>query len=97
MGRSRGLTKKEMKEHLTFLAAWEAPEFPDIFVYEGKSLDSLYPIAERYREQQQKGQASGRGRKVNPPESATRDFVVEPAREVFCGGRVTLCPGEASD
>jgi hypothetical protein len=54
MGRSRGLTKKEMKEHLTFLAAWEAPEFPDIFVYEGKSLDSLYPIAERYREQQQK-------------------------------------------
>jgi hypothetical protein len=54
MARTRGLTKKEMKEHAKFLAAWEAAEFPDIFVYEGKSLDSLSRIAERYREQKQK-------------------------------------------
>jgi hypothetical protein len=54
MGLRRGLTKKEMKKHAKFLAAWEAAEFPEIFVYEGKSLDSLRPIAESYREQQQK-------------------------------------------
>jgi hypothetical protein len=54
MGRSRGLTKKEMKKHAKFLAAWEAAEFPEIFVYEGKSLDTLRPIAEWYREQKQK-------------------------------------------
>jgi hypothetical protein len=54
MGRRRGLTKKEMKKHAKFLAAWEAAEFPEIFVYEGKSLDSLRPIAEWYREQKQK-------------------------------------------
>ena len=54
MGRRRGITKKEMKQHAKFLVAWEAAEFPGIFVYEGKSLDSLYPIAEWYREQQQK-------------------------------------------
>ena len=53
MGRRRGLTKKEMKKHAKFLAAWEAAEFPEIFVYEGKSLDSLRPIAEWYREQKQ--------------------------------------------
>ena len=33
----------------------------------------------------------------NPPESATRVLVVESAREVFRGGRVTSCPDEASD
>jgi len=54
MGRKRGLTKKEMKKHAKFLTAWEAAEFPEIFVYDGKSLDSLRPIAERYREQKQK-------------------------------------------
>jgi hypothetical protein len=54
MGRRRELTEKEMKKHAKFLAAWEAAEFPEIFVYEGKSLDSLRPIAESYREQQQK-------------------------------------------
>ena len=53
MGRRRGLTKKEMKKHAKFLAAWEAAEFPDIFVYEGKSLNEMRPIADRYREQQQ--------------------------------------------
>jgi len=42
-----------MKQHAKFLAAWEAAEFPDIFVYERKSLNELRPIAERYREQQQ--------------------------------------------
>ena len=53
MERRRGLTTKEMKQHAKFLAAWEAAEFPDIFVYEGKSLNELRPIAERYWEQQQ--------------------------------------------
>ena len=33
--------------------AWEDAEFPDIFVYEEKSLNKLRAIAERYREQQQ--------------------------------------------
>jgi hypothetical protein len=54
MGRRRGITEKEMKQHSKFLAAWEAAEFPDIFVYAGKSLNELRPIAERYREQKQK-------------------------------------------
>ena len=54
MGRRRRITKKEMKQQAKFLAAWEAAEFPDIFVYAGKSLNELRPIAERYREQQQK-------------------------------------------
>ena len=53
MGRRREITKKEMNQHAKFLAAWEAAEFPDIFVYEGKSLNELRSIAERYREQQQ--------------------------------------------
>ena len=50
----RGLTKKEMNKHAKFLAAWEAAEFPEIFVYEGESLNELRPIAEWYREQKQK-------------------------------------------
>ena len=54
MERRRGITKNEMKQNAKFLAAWEAAEFPEIFVYEGKSLDSLRPIAEWYREQKQK-------------------------------------------
>ena len=54
MERRRGLTTKEMNQHAKFLAAWEAAEFPDIFVYKGKSLNELRPIAERYWEQQQK-------------------------------------------
>ena len=53
MGRRRGLTKKEIKQYAKFLAAWEAAEFPEIFVYEGISLDSLRPIAEWYREEKQ--------------------------------------------
>jgi hypothetical protein len=53
MGRRRGIPKEEMKQHAKFLAAWEAAEFPDIFVYKGKSLNELRPIAERYWEQQQ--------------------------------------------
>jgi hypothetical protein len=53
MRRKREITKKEMKQHAKFLAAWEAAEFPDIFVFEGKSLNELRAIAERYREQQQ--------------------------------------------
>jgi hypothetical protein len=53
MERRRGITKNEMKQNAKFLAAWEAAEFPDIFVYEGKSLNELRPIADRYREQQQ--------------------------------------------
>ena len=53
MKRGRRITKEEMKQYAKFLAAWEAAEFPDIFVYEGKSLNELRPIAERYREQQQ--------------------------------------------
>jgi hypothetical protein len=47
------ITNKEMKQHAKFLAVWEAAEFPEIFVYEGKSLNELRQIAERYREQQQ--------------------------------------------
>jgi hypothetical protein len=43
-----------MKQHAKFLAEWEVAEFPEIFVYEGKSLDSLRPIAEWCREQKQK-------------------------------------------
>jgi len=54
MARRSELTRKEMKKHAKFLAAWESAEFPEIFVYEGKSLDSLRPIAEWYREQKQK-------------------------------------------
>ena len=54
MGHRRGLTEKEMKQHAKFLAEWEVAEFPEIFVYEGKSLDSLRPIAEWCREQKQK-------------------------------------------
>jgi len=54
MGRRRGLTKKEIKQYAEFLAAWEAAEFPDIFVYEGKSLNELRPIAEWYREEKLK-------------------------------------------
>jgi hypothetical protein len=54
MARRRDQTKKEMKKYANFLAAWEAAEFPEIFVCEGKSLDSLRPIAEWYREQKQK-------------------------------------------
>jgi hypothetical protein len=54
MGRKSEITKKEMKEHGKFLAVWEAAEFPDIFAFEGKSLNDLGAVAERYREQQQK-------------------------------------------
>lgn len=54
MEHMRGTNKKEMKQHAKFLAAWEAAEFPDIFVHEGKSLNELRQIAERFREQQQK-------------------------------------------
>ena len=54
MGRRTVMPKEEMKQHAKFLAAWEAAEFPDIFVYEGKSLNELRPTAERYWEQEQK-------------------------------------------
>ena len=53
MTAKREPSNKLLDKHAKFLAAWEAAEFPDIFVYEGKSLNELRPIAERYWEQQQ--------------------------------------------
>jgi hypothetical protein len=47
-------SRKVLDKHAKFLAAWEAAGFPDIFNYEGTSLNNIRSTAEWYREQKRK-------------------------------------------
>jgi hypothetical protein len=50
----KGPSKKVIKKHAKFLAAWEAAGFPDPFEHDGASLKTLRTTAEWYREQKQR-------------------------------------------